>query len=317
MYLELCYLLEFSTWHLISHPQQFYYMKASYPAFLLPLDNACSEGICNLTAENPLPRWPVDAYIISVIICLTASAVFHSFYCISKRVSDILQILDYCGICIVIAGASIPLIYYSFYFYPRYLKLHMIMIISIITLSSIVLTSPTFRYIYSYLLISISWNRQPNYRKVRSLCFVSLGCYSLLVLMHIYTLDKFDNQFNAYMVWYWCGMAFFNILGAFLYASRIPERFYPGHFDFLVRFARFILFTIWPLGIFSSIISCMCSYCRTIPLYRIISTVCWTRKRTSIGIRIKLSDNISFTPSRGFIEEEWYLKFVVNLLCFV
>ena len=126
-------------------------MKVSHRLFLLPLDNVCSEGICNFTAENPLPRWPVDAYIVSVIICFAASAVFHCFYCISKRVSDILQILDYCGICIVIAGASITLIYYAFYFYPQYLKLHLIAIISIITLSSIFLTSPTFRYIYYYL----------------------------------------------------------------------------------------------------------------------------------------------------------------------
>ena len=89
-----------------------------------------------------------------------------------------------------------------------------------------------------YLLLSVLNNRQPNYRKVRSLCFVLLGCYSLVTLIHIYALDKFDNQFNSYMVWYWCGMAFFNLLGAFLYASRIPERFYPGYFDFVVRFTK-------------------------------------------------------------------------------
>lgn len=92
-----------------------------------------------------IPRWPIIVFICCAIWCLGGSAIYHHFYCCNFIVSNVLQTLDYCGICILISGSYVPVIYYSFYYYPTFRRIHLIAVILINVANVSVMATPTFR----------------------------------------------------------------------------------------------------------------------------------------------------------------------------
>ena len=92
-----------------------------------------------------ISRWPVALFVFSAIWCLGGSTIFHMFLCVSKPVRNVLQTLDYCGICILISGSYVPVIYYSFYYYPTFRRIHLIAVILINVANVSVMATPTFR----------------------------------------------------------------------------------------------------------------------------------------------------------------------------
>ena len=94
--------------------------------------------------------------------------------------------------------------------------------------SWLLLHSGTILY-HSFLL-----HRQPKYRPVRSIAFTVVSCYAVISLIHIYHLDGWSNPIFSVMKWYIVGMGGSYILGAILYGSRFPEKYWPGAFDYVV-----------------------------------------------------------------------------------
>ena len=92
-----------------------------------------------------IPRWPIIVFIGCAIWCLMGSAIYHQFYCCNFIVSNILQTIDYCGIAILISGSYVPVIYYTFYCYPAYLKLHLTTVIVLNIINVCIMATPTFR----------------------------------------------------------------------------------------------------------------------------------------------------------------------------
>ena len=179
-----------------------------------------------------VPRWPIIVFVCCAICCLGGSTIYHLFYCCNFIVSNILQTLDYCGICILISGSYVPVIYYSFYCYPSYLKLHLIIVVTLNVINLCIMATPKFRSIFGSLLHS----RQPEYRSVRARSFTLVACYAVIALIHLWSLDGFSNPLFRVMKYYVAGMGGTYILGAFLYGSRFPEKYWPGYFDYVVCF---------------------------------------------------------------------------------
>ena len=48
--------------------------------------------------EGSMERWPIVAFLLSAVTCLTTSASYHLFNCHSRAVGDMLLLLDYAGI---------------------------------------------------------------------------------------------------------------------------------------------------------------------------------------------------------------------------
>ena len=96
--------------------------------------------------KGTVPRWPITVFVLCAIRCLSGSAIFHNFLSTTRKTRAILQTLDYCGICILICGSYVPVVYYSFYHYPTYLKIHLTAVIAINVLNVSVMATPTFRY---------------------------------------------------------------------------------------------------------------------------------------------------------------------------
>ena len=61
-----------------------------------------------------VPRWPLVVNILSAIMCLGLSSVYHLYNYYSRHVCYKLATFDYGGICMLIAGSAYPPIYYSF-----------------------------------------------------------------------------------------------------------------------------------------------------------------------------------------------------------
>ena len=167
-----------------------------------------------------VPRWPIIVFICCAIWCLGGSTIYHHYYCCGFLISNILQTLDYCGICILISGSYVPVIYYSFYCYPTPLRVHLTIVIIINVINVCVMATPKFR--------------QPEYRPVRAKSFTIVACYAVISLIHLIILDGFDNPIFSVMFWYVVGMGSTYILGAYLYGSRFPEKYWPGYFDYVV-----------------------------------------------------------------------------------
>ena len=92
-----------------------------------------------------VPRWPIIVFIACAIWCMGGSAIYHQYYCTSFIVSNVLQTIDYCGICILISGSYVPVIYYTFYCYPKALWIHLGIVIFINVCNVCVMATPKFR----------------------------------------------------------------------------------------------------------------------------------------------------------------------------
>jgi hypothetical protein len=73
---------------------------------------------------SQMDRWPIFIMLVSAIICLSFSTIFHLLSAHSKKMHDFLNRIDYAGISILIAGSCYPPFYYFFYCKPsKFMKL--------------------------------------------------------------------------------------------------------------------------------------------------------------------------------------------------
>jgi adiponectin receptor len=133
-----------------------------------------------LNDPKKLSRWPIVAYLVSAIICLGGSTVFHLFYCMSHKVNRVLLRLDYAGICILIFGSCFPPVVYGFYCQPSYYQLYLT-VIGVTSLTVFVVSMMNFIH-------------TEKYRKLKSLMYASLGLFAGFPIVHL--------AMNSYLFYY-------------------------------------------------------------------------------------------------------------------
>merc|ERR1719232_1993596 len=157
-------------------------------------------------------------FFVGAILCLGMSSLFHTVCCHSEHVSKLFNKLDYVGISLLTVGSFVPWLYYSFYceFVP---KLVYMIIISVLGVGTIAITM-------------MDRFTTAAYRPVRALMFVSLGLFGVIPACHHLLVSGWHTAYieaAMHRVFIQAGLY---ILGAALYAARIPERFLPGMCDF-------------------------------------------------------------------------------------
>uniref|UniRef100_A0A914C4G8 Uncharacterized protein n=1 Tax=Acrobeloides nanus TaxID=290746 RepID=A0A914C4G8_9BILA len=156
-------------------------------------------------------------FFIGAILCLGISCLFHTLNCHSKPVAKIFHKLDYVGISLLIIGSFIPWIYYSFYcrLAPKIIHITTIGVLGILAI-----------------IVSL-WDKfsEGRYRPLRAIIFVVMGLSAMVPAFHFLITDGFHKIVDEGSFYWLISMAFLYIFGAFIYAMRIPERFYPGKFD--------------------------------------------------------------------------------------
>ena len=120
-------------------------------------------------------RWPLFVYIASAMICLMCSSIFHLFSAHSLKMNLCMSRLDYAGISILVAGSFYPMIYYTFYCYPRkiYLVYYMIYLAGMSVASVI-----------TFIISFIPSFQNPSMRWFRGVLFVCLAFLGIIPVCH-------------------------------------------------------------------------------------------------------------------------------------
>jgi len=154
------------------------------------------------------------AFFIGAICCLGFSWLYHTCACHSKKASSLLSKLDYAGIAFMIMGSFTPCIYYGFYclFYHKI----------------VYLTCETVLGVSS--IIVALWDKfaTPAFRAVRAGLFLALGCSGIIPIVHMMVIYGIQRGSQQGAVGWLIVMGLCYIIGAILYALRVPERFFPG-----------------------------------------------------------------------------------------
>lgn len=158
-------------------------------------------------------------FLASAFICLSFSSFYHLIYCVSYEIQEKYKQLDYIGISVLIAGSFYPIIIYSFYCFTP-ISIYYLTAITTLSISTLFLTLS-------------SYGLSPAAQTIRTLAYALIGLFGVIPAVHIlvkygYLSENYQNVGSGLIL-----MGSFYLIGALMYATRIPERFMPGFFDYI------------------------------------------------------------------------------------
>lgn len=173
---------------------------------LAPLDSPISDKII------------LALFLFSAVQCLFFSSAFHTF-CAHKRYRTYqkFQILDYCGISCLICGSFLTYLHYGFYNQ----LLWRIIYYSVLGVL----------WIFGYVLPCFPFFRSLKFRIWRAVYYVLMGVCLFILCCHAMIVNQalvFVGRIG------WANLVLelsFYLVGAVIYASRYPERWFPGKLD--------------------------------------------------------------------------------------
>ncbi|XP_054165789.1 adiponectin receptor protein-like [Oppia nitens] len=163
----------------------------------------------------PMDKLMLGVYFTGALVCHLLSTVYHTCKCHSPGVCHVFHALDFCGISLQIICSMIPCFYYGFY--TQYMKWFYIYTGAGTTLFCVALTISLYPKFAT-----------PVYKPLRALVFLVFGLSNVVPGLHLYYI--LEPQF----MYCWSlvvlqGMVY--VLGAVIYALRIPEKYFPGKCD--------------------------------------------------------------------------------------
>ncbi|TPX60001.1 hypothetical protein PhCBS80983_g02054 [Powellomyces hirtus] len=164
-------------------------------------------------------RTAMGIFLASAVGCMGLSAFFHAVTCHSLTVCRMWNKCDYVGIVLLICGSTVPILYYGFYCDPKLQFVYISMMMGFGILTSYVCLSHRFL--------------TPEFRTTRSATFSALGLSGIFPLTHAIWIHGFRFVQQSLSFWPLVTMGALYLIGAVIYASRVPERLYPGKFDYL------------------------------------------------------------------------------------
>ena len=114
----------------------------------------------------------------------------------------------------MIMGSFTPCVYYGFYcmFYHKIAYLTSEIVLGI-----------------SSIIVAL-WDKfaTPGFRAIRAVVFLALGCSGIIPICHMLIIYGIERGSQQVAVGWLITMGLCYIIGAILYAMRVPERFFPG-----------------------------------------------------------------------------------------
>ncbi|OWA54637.1 Adiponectin receptor protein [Hypsibius exemplaris] len=162
-------------------------------------------------------KWAFAAFFTGAIMCLGFSFLFHTVYCHSEKIGRLFGKLDYCGIALLTLGSFVPWLHFGFYCKENAKAIY-IGVISVLAISCIIVS----------LMDRFS---QPEFRAIRAGVFCALGLSGLIPTIHYIAENGWTKSLEEAAVHWLILMGFLYVLGAVMYACRIPERWCPGRCD--------------------------------------------------------------------------------------
>ncbi|XP_066251804.1 adiponectin receptor protein isoform X1 [Euwallacea similis] len=172
------------------------------------------------------------AFFAGAIICLGFSFMFHTVNCHSQFVGKLFSKLDYCGIALLIMGSFVPWLYYGFYchFKPKVIYLSVVCALGITSI-----------------MVSL-WDKfsESGWRPFRAAVFMTFGLSGIVPAIHFGVVEGWFTHVSQKSLGWLILMGVLYIVGAMLYALRVPERWFPGKFD--IWFHSHQIFHVFVLG---------------------------------------------------------------------
>ena len=153
-------------------------------------------------------------FVISAMTCLGASAACHTYFALSYRYNLLMSKLDFTGITCLIAGSFYPVIFYGLHCHPisKMVYMTIISILSLICLR----------------VVTAEHYAGPDYDYARVSLFIGLGFFGVLpVGQHYYYYGM--TELLEHLLF----MTSLYLLGTVFYVGKMPERWFPGCFDFI------------------------------------------------------------------------------------
>ncbi|KAJ1941659.1 hypothetical protein EC988_006701 [Linderina pennispora] len=162
-------------------------------------------------------RIAVYGYLLTATTCFAVSTIFHTFQCHSEHTSRIYNKCDMLGILSNFVGSISVKIFYMFYCEPQIRTMHLTLLVCLCVMCVMLVVTPKFS--------------AKEFRAWRSVAFILLGFEKLVPVFHTWWMFGAEYMWNAVNIPCMFWMAFFYIGGTAIYASRVPERWFPGKFD--------------------------------------------------------------------------------------
>jgi len=174
--------------------------------------------LTNLPDLESIDRTVFSAFFVGAQCQMLFSTLFHMFCCHSPEIYMWFAKLDYSGITLMIVGSYYPPLYYGFSCSPQWRIVYMVFI----TLFGVVGICVSCIPIFS----------TSAYRLVRTGFFLAFGFFAIFPIPHMIYLVGWDLISPIFLRELLMGSLY--VMGVFIYGSRIPERFFPGKFDYFV-----------------------------------------------------------------------------------
>ncbi|KAF2852921.1 hemolysin-III channel protein-like protein Izh2 [Plenodomus tracheiphilus IPT5] len=156
-------------------------------------------------------------YFLGAVLCLGMSATYHTIQNHSHEVAVWGNKLDYLGIVALIWGSFIPVLYYGFMEEPELRKTYWTMITTLAAATSIVSVHPKLRI--------------PALRPFRALMFALMGLSAVFPVIHSIRLYGVEHVRKSVGLDWVVLQGVLYLLGAAIYAARVPEKWSPGKYD--------------------------------------------------------------------------------------
>lgn len=158
----------------------------------------------------------VGAFDVLATFTMGASAGYHLMLCDNddKRAGRWAS-LDFLGISLALCGGYVAPVYYAFYCHPALQVAYMAMIIAL-TLISVAMQL-------------FEWFGRRTFLRVTIYAFLLFA--GVLPLIHIQSIER-EDAVRSYYVWSVACVYACMIVATGFYISRVPERIFPGEFDY-------------------------------------------------------------------------------------
>ncbi|KAI7872209.1 HlyIII-domain-containing protein [Spinellus fusiger] len=156
-------------------------------------------------------------FILGALTCLGFSSLFHCFACHSEPVAVTWNRCDYAGITSLIVGSFFPIVHYGFHCHTT---LQIFYLVTISVLGAI-----------TAMITLMKHFRTPAYRWIRTTMFIALGGFGVVPTLHAIYLYGIGRSLQSISLLYLITTGLSYIVGAVIYAHRMPERYSPGTFN--------------------------------------------------------------------------------------
>ncbi|KAF8463008.1 hemolysin-III related-domain-containing protein [Kalaharituber pfeilii] len=166
---------------------------------------------------HPLDTIALLSFLLGSGTCLFLSATYHTVSNHSRPLARLGNTLDYIGIVAMIFGSYIGSLTYGFWCLPALRTRYTAVIGGLGLICSILALHPHFR--------------TPKYRPFRATMYILYGSSGIVPIIHGSRILGFSDLSAQIQLRWLLAQGGLYILGALIYAARVPERWAPGRFD--------------------------------------------------------------------------------------